>query len=119
MPSKRALKSVIGRKQIGASRMLSLKSLNSSLCDLKDLAKAACSIGVNLIEITDGIPWVLLPSQTGQFLLLQGGHCIGVDCTRRLVFDAARPRVLELSDGAIRVCGFVPEQPAYIREVQV
>ena len=48
----------------------------------------------------------LLKQNEGQFMLLQGIHCIGLDFDEGYIFDSSRPNVLRISKARLKLCGF-------------
>jgi hypothetical protein len=93
------------------------KTLKTTLCGLSDLAAASHVLGVGL-KCWHGksLAW-LVERKEGSFLLLQGVHCVGVECDRGWLYDSTRPKVLHLAAGSLRVCGFTDTEPVEIRQV--
>jgi len=84
-----------------------LMKCNLDLCSLAELCTPVGHLfGKNLNPRDKDLAW-LLEQTTGQFLVVDTLHCVGVDCTRQLVFDCALPTALKLSSGALAHCCIV------------
>lgn len=46
----------------------------------------------------------ILTNKTELFLVVDGVHCVGVDCSRQLIFDCAKTTALPLSEESFRKC---------------
>jgi hypothetical protein len=94
-----------------------LKALND-LCGLNDLAGAATkALGVSLKKCPDkSLGWVLA-QPTGKFLVLQGVHCVSVDCDKGHLLDCAQKHALTLCMGSFKRCKFTDPNPSEVRQV--
>jgi hypothetical protein len=94
-----------------------LKRLQTTLCGLSDLADATNFFNIQLSRCENAtIAWVL-SQEKGLYLIYQGVHCIGVDCTKRFLYDSAMPNVLPLTQQSIVHCEFTDAKPSDIRVV--
>jgi hypothetical protein len=79
----------------------------TTLCDLPDLCDPVRSLfGKGLMPLGKDLSW-LLEQTSGLFLVVDGLHCVGVDCTRGLILDCAFPTAFKLCLGAFTHCGIV------------
>ena len=96
---------------IGASKKkkkMLLRLLPGKNCGFRDLAPIVrkhpfqrhlerCSITIQGI----------LAKKTELFLVIDGVHCVGVDCSRQLIFDCAKEKALPLSEESFRECQII------------
>jgi hypothetical protein len=77
---------------------------------LSDLARVSSNIGVRLRKFRrtekPTLAWIL-KQHSGRFLIVNGVHCVGIDCADDLVWDCAEGFALRLCHDSLQACGIV------------
>jgi hypothetical protein len=85
-----------------------LQKHTGCLGDFSDIAdRAAGLLHVSLKKMQGDVDFVLQQDKD-KWLLLEGVHCISVDCARELIFDSGRTekKALHLTKANLKLCGF-------------
>jgi hypothetical protein len=78
-----------------------------TLLSLSELCESAGHLfGKTLMPRDKNLTW-LMEQATGQFLIVCGLCCVGVDCARQLIFDCALPTAMKLSLCSLKYCGIL------------
>lgn len=99
-----ALLNVLGASKSKAKKLR--KALKGTLCGLSELAAVSHLLGVRLKRCPGKTLTWLLHQQHGLFLLLQGVHCVGIDCEKKYLYDCSIPKVMRLSTDSLQFSGF-------------
>lgn len=91
-----------------------LQVLGREFCSLKDLCNPVQKVFKFSMtpQHNKDLAW-LLAQTDGRFVVLSGVHAVGVDCARRLVFDAADEFALRLCPAALYRCGITRVDEMY------
>lgn len=84
-----------------------MKVLGTKYCGTKELSQAVQVVfGQNMSKnLADkDLVW-LLSQSSGQFVVVCSTHCVGVDCTRKLIFDCGEIFALPLTINNLYHCG--------------
>jgi hypothetical protein len=101
-----SLLGVLGASKKSAKRLR--KALKTTICGLRDLPGwPRC------------LAWAARRRAAVMLLMLQGVHCVGIDCMNGYIYDPAQKnkKVLALSEAALLTCGFTDSRPLQIRRV--
>ncbi len=78
-----------------------------TLCPLSALCMPVGHLFGKILAVRDqDLSWLLL-QKAGLFLVVDGLHCVGVDCERGLILDCGYPTAFKLCLGAFTHCGIV------------
>ena len=84
-----------------------LMKFHLTLCPLSALCMPVGRLFSKTLEVIDQVLSWLLLQKTGLFLVVDGLHCVGVDCARGLIFDCGYPTAFKLCLEAFAHCGIV------------
>ncbi len=82
-----------------------IKAVGTKLSLSKLCNPAGQLLSKTLKPLNENLPW-LMEQTTGLFLIVEGLHCVGVDCARQLIFDCGWATALKLSLDSLAYCGF-------------
>ena len=81
-----------------------MKKLDTERCSLSELCIPVRSVfGVTLVPVHENLDW-FLNQTSGQFLLFDTIHCVGIDCQKQLIFDPSLKTALKLCKAAFDFC---------------